>query len=356
MDAMVLAAAAKALGRQLSDPVDLGGSSRSSVLRCRVDDDDAGVVVKAYKDTPGALAGFAAEAAGLAMCEKGPRLLAVDSSVPLVVMSDLGDAPSMADALLGSSEASARNALAMWARTYGEIAVGAAGRQQEFDGLRAEYSRGHGGASVFEQFADVAEWLPDVPGGMREEMELLAESAERYPVFSPGDICPDNNLMTRAGFRVLDFEGAGFHSAFLDAAYVRMPFATCWCVFRLPGDVSKELEAIYRAEVVRIHPELADDRVWEEGVRHAVATWTIRMTAILLSGAQKGDRPTHRTRRPVPTIRQMLRYRWAYLRNELGDELPVLGTVMEGLLRESVEWNVEALPAYPAFASGSTAP
>jgi hypothetical protein len=84
-------------------------------------------------------------------------------------------------------------------------------------------------------------------------------------VFSPGDICPDNNLLTPDGLRMLDFEGASFHSVFDDAAYARMPFATCWFVYALPDGLAAEIEELYRAEVVRVFPDLADDRIWRPG-------------------------------------------------------------------------------------------
>jgi hypothetical protein len=75
--------------------------------------------------------------------------------------------------------------------------------------------------------------------------------------------------------RFLDFEGAGQYCAFLDAAYIRMPFSTCWCVFRLPGDVTAEAEAAYRAQVASVHPELARDPIWQGGLRSAVAAWSM---------------------------------------------------------------------------------
>ncbi|TXK43270.1 hypothetical protein [Nonomuraea sp. C10] len=139
----ILAAASAVLGEEVSGPVDLGGSSRSHVLRCATPSGGT-VVVKAYRE----VAGFAAEAAGLPFCGgSGPRLLAVDPSFPLVVMSDLGVAPSLADLLLGESAEAARDGLLAWARTYGRIAVAGAGRRREWERARAVYSGGRGGAA-----------------------------------------------------------------------------------------------------------------------------------------------------------------------------------------------------------------
>ncbi|MGP3917272.1 hypothetical protein [Nonomuraea sp. 10N515B] len=346
----ILAAASAVLGKRVNRPVDLGGSSRSHVLRC-VTDDGGAVVVKAYRDA----AGFAAEAAGLPLSGGfGPRLLAVDPSFPLIVMSDLGVAPSLADVLLGDSAEAAREGLLAWARTYGRIAVAAAGRQQEWERSRAGYSGVGAGWRLFGDIGDLEEVLPVAPSGLEDELTALEASSERYPVFSPGDICPDNNLLTADGLRVLDFEGAGYHSAFLEAAYVRMPFATCWCVFRLPPGLEAEIEDVYRKEVVAVHPELADDELWEAGMRKAVATWTIHMTWVLFPRAQKRDQPMHSTRTPVPSERQLLRYRWGRLLNELDrgrDELPAVREAVQAWLETTAEWDVAELPHYPAFTS-----
>jgi hypothetical protein len=92
-----------------------------------------------------------------------------------------------------------------------------------------------------------------------------------YQVFSPGDICPDNNLVTAAGIRFVDFESAEFHSVFLDAAYLRMPFSTCWCVLRMPPALAPAGESAYRREVTAAFPDLTSDVAWEAGVLRASA-------------------------------------------------------------------------------------
>jgi aminoglycoside/choline kinase family phosphotransferase len=105
----VLDTAGALLGTTLSDPVDLGGGARCTVLRCRAGDGNT-VVVKAFADRPDALACFTAEAAGLRLTGHGPRLLASDVDTAVLVLADLGTAPSLADVLLGTSPAEARSA------------------------------------------------------------------------------------------------------------------------------------------------------------------------------------------------------------------------------------------------------
>jgi hypothetical protein len=131
VDALVLAASA-AVGAELTRPVDLGGSERSMVLRCR-DTSGGSVVVKSYPPTAQGARDFTAEASGLAFtatADVGPRLLGMDPDVPLIVMSDLGDAPSLADLLLGRSADAARAALLGWALACGRLAARTAGQQE----------------------------------------------------------------------------------------------------------------------------------------------------------------------------------------------------------------------------------
>jgi hypothetical protein len=366
----LLAIASAALGSVLTEPADLGGSDRSKVLRCR-DSDDGTVVVKSYPRTGEGAESLTAEAAGLAFTTNagvGPDLLAVDRAARVIVMSDLGDAPSLADLLLGQSAATARTALLSWAQAAGRLAARTAGGQHKLAGLRDTYRAGGLGSSTAgapaadhwlkRRIREVPALLGEVaitsPASLGDDLAAVARIAEpgEWDVFSPGDICPDNNLVTAAGVRFIDYESAEFHSVFLDAAYLRMPFSSCWCVFRLPAELACAAEASYRAEVSAVFPLLASDDLWRRGVRLAMAAWTLHAMTYLLDRSVIADAPMHNDRRPVPTARQLLRYRWQQLLGELGQagELPTLAALLDHLLVSTERWQVPDLPGYPAFA------
>ncbi|MFJ8044364.1 hypothetical protein ACIRBX_28050 [Kitasatospora sp. NPDC096147] len=355
MDAMVRAAE-DVVGTGLSDPVDLGGSTRSTVLRCRTAGGGS-VVVKAFGQGPDAWRGFAAEAAGLSLGLAGPELLGVHAELPLLVLEDLGEAPSLADVLLGPDPAAARAGLLAWARGLGRLAAGSVDRRAELAVTAAGYRRDWEGAEWEELpwLAEQAEVLPallerfglPVPDGLVGELERIAAAGTgAYPAFTPGDTCPDNNLLTPDGLRLIDFEGACYQSVFLTAAYCRMPFSTCWCVFRLPEPLAAEVERTFRDELLTARPELADDARWEAGMAGAVAAWTVDATVRVLAGAVERDAPLHRTRRPVATTRQLLRHRWAAASALEG--LPAVGEVARAL-PAAFDWDVPPLPGYPAF-------
>ncbi|GAA3040366.1 hypothetical protein GCM10020229_59510 [Kitasatospora albolonga] len=353
MDA-ILRAGGEVLGARLSEPVDLGGSRRSTVVRCRTDGGGT-VVVKAFGDGEHALRGFTAEAAGLSLGLAGPGLLGVHEELPLLVMEDLGEAPTLADVLLGDDPRAAGEGLLAWARGLGRLAAASVPRRGELAPLAARYGRGRPPWEDLPWLADQAAALPallddlglPVPAGLAGELAgIAAVGADAHPAFTPGDTCPDNNLLTPDGLRLIDFEGACYQSVFLTAAYCRMPFSTCWCVFRLPDGLAAEVERTFRDEVVTVYPELAEDEPWQIGMAQAVAVWTTDATVRMLAGAVAQDAPMHRTRRPVPTKRQLLRHRWETASTL--DGLPAFTRTVR-LLLDAYDWDVPPLPGYPAF-------
>ncbi|MEU6237993.1 hypothetical protein [Kitasatospora sp. NPDC047058] len=357
MDEIIRAAGAL-LGRPLRDPVDLGGSSRSTVLRCRTASGGS-VVVKAFADDPQARRAYTGETVGLSLGLAGPELIAADPERRLLVMADLGEAPTLADLLLGTDPKAAERALLEWACGLGRLAASSVPRRAEFAALWQRHDQGRPSwedepwqRQNVDAFLDLlAECGLTVPPGLAEELTAIGTAGgDRYPGFTPGDTCPDNNLITADGLRLIDFEAAGYQSVFLTAAYCRMPFSSCWCVYRLPDDLARRIEQSYRLEVLAPYPELADEMLWQAGMAQAVVVWTVYSTLHLLRRALPQDGPMHRTRRPVPTRRQVLRHRWTGALGLTG--YPAFTATMRLLLSELASgWDVPDLPGYPAFAA-----
>jgi hypothetical protein len=360
----VVAAAAAAIGRPLTDPVVLADEDWTVVLRCTDAEAGEAVVVKGYPATSAGAGCFAAEAAGLELAGTSaltPRVVAVAPADLTVVMSDLGTGPSLADVLLGGSAEAAGSALVDWAAGCGQLSVRTHGRRAEFESLLGRYLAGREKLQHITGLADrvlgvpeqVAQLGVNAPAGLTTELTPVAAAVSGGPaVFSPGDICPDNNVLTSEGIRFLDFEEAGFHSVFLDAAYIRMPFATCWCVFQLPGWLADAAETAYREQVSAAWPALADDAAWQAGVQLAVTVWTLSATSWLLRRSLGGNSPMHPTR-PSPRTRTLMRFRWQSLAGELArtGRLPAIAELMRRLLAATEGWQTGDLPVYPAFRS-----
>ncbi|MEW1914874.1 hypothetical protein AB0442_42035 [Kitasatospora sp. NPDC085895] len=359
MDEIIRAAGAL-LGQPLRNPIDLGGSSRSTVLRCRTATGSS-VIVKAFADEPEARRAYTGETAGLSLGLAGPKLLAADPARRLLVMTDLGDAPTLADLLLGTDPKAAERGLLEWARGLGRLAACSVPRRAEFATLWQHHDQGLPSwedepwqRQNVDAFLDLlTECGLTAPPGLADELTKVGTAGgERYPGFTPGDTCPDNNLITAEGLRLIDFEAAGYQSVFLTAAYCRMPFSSCWCVYRLPADLARRTEESYRSEVMTQYPDLVEEALWQAGMAQALVIWTIDTTLRLLRRALPEDGRMHRTRRPVPTRRQVLRHRWTSALQLTG--YPAFTATMRLLLSElAAGWDVPELPGYPAFRAGA---
>ena len=352
----LIAIASAALGLTLSEPHPLASSDRSSVLRCRTSANGT-VVVKSYPGSASGTEAFAAEKAGLAFVAgtgAGPDLLASDADHRVIVMSDIGTAPSLADLLLGARAEPAASALLDWALACGDLAARTAGRQGDFAALLPSAGRPHWlERRIWEIPGLLSCFSIEAPRGLGEDLAHVAAlvAPSEFDVFSPGDICPDNNLVTAGGVKFIDFENAGIHSAFLDAAYLSMPFSTCWCVFSLPDELAQSAQASYRGVLTGTFPDLASDEIWQPGVRKAMAAWTLHALTYLLDRSVAADGSMNGLATYAPTRRQLLWYRWHRLADELDQagELPAISALMGNLLEATQSWHAPGLPLYPAF-------
>lgn len=270
---------------RLADPEDLGGSDRSTVLRARVAETPfslpKNLVVKHYGPRAGAQAAesFAREAVSYqlftALTEEDrmcPELFAHDANERVLVLEDLGRSPTLADKLLGRDAAAAERSLLSLARSLGRMHATTAGREADFDALMRRFGTRCGADPVVADVQQALTELPDlladtagvrdraVDGAIAEQIRWLLEGSRRR-AFSPSDLCPDNNMITSKGVRFLDFEGGGVRDVLLDAAYLRVPFPSCWCAFALPPGMSEAMVAAWRAEVSGMWPEFALDEV-----------------------------------------------------------------------------------------------
>lgn len=281
---------------RLSDPEDLGGSERSVVLRVKVATSPFSLprtlVLKRYvQPLDQHCDSFVREAASyqlftaLASEDRTcPELFAHGADSRLVVLEDLGGAPTLADRLLGDDARAAERALLSYSRSLGRLHATTAGREADFDALQRRLTPPDlkdplaiDGAAALDGLPELLDAQLGVPTPA-EVTEYTARSRAlldtgRYRAFSPSDSCPDNNLITDRGVRFLDFEGGCVRNAIFDAAYLRVPFPSCWCPFALPAGMTDAMLAAWRAEVQDVWPDLADDAVLQPSLLDAQLFW-----------------------------------------------------------------------------------
>ncbi|GAA1978923.1 phosphotransferase [Amycolatopsis minnesotensis] len=270
----------------LVDAEHLDGSGPATVVRARIASSSFALprtlVIKHYPQPPakGAADPFAQEAVSYQlftalspderMC---PELLAHDGKHRVLVIDDLGDAPTLRDKLHGRDARGAERSLLSWARSLGRLHASTAGREADFNALLRRLGGPVKGEDAMPVLATAQ--LPALldelfgvatPESVRQRAERCAEHARSlsYRAFSPVDLSPDNNLVTTGGVRFLDFERGLVRNALVDAAELRVPFSSGTGALALPAGMSEAMVAAWRAEVSSVWPVLADEQVLTE--------------------------------------------------------------------------------------------
>jgi hypothetical protein len=340
--AITVAAAQRLLSRWcgapvgLADPVDLGGSGRSRVLRVRVTDNPFSLprwlVIKHHGPAePGSPDTFVHEAASYQLLMSltwrdwvAPELIAHDAVARMLVLEDLGRSATLADRLLGGDARAAESALLGWARALGRLHATSAGREDDFTVLLRRLGRPRPVDALAGEAKLALDTLPDllrtelrVPTSAQVLKQACAATRLLGPgglrAFSPSDVCPDNTVLTSRGVRFLDFEWGCYRDVLLDAAYLRVPFPSCWCVFELPPGMAEAMLAAWRSEVAVVWPELADDEVLLPRLFDAQVLWTWTSTLALLPRGGQPDRPVGKDPATCPRRAQLLVDRWLRL-------------------------------------------
>lgn len=293
---------------KLSDPMELSGSGRTTVLRVRVSENAYSLprtlIVKQVRGsaadrTTGGLApgvasidsAFLREAVSYQFTtalsrDQRPGAYLIAHSLPdrLLVLSDLGENSRMTQVLQSGVELATRNALMAFAQALGRMHAATVGREADFVALLRRVDVVHRVDGIAQQ-AEAA--ISEVPGMLQRELGIevpgeIAErivrgnrlfSAGRFRAFSPSDLCPDNVILNEEGARFLDYEWGGYRDATLDIAYALVSFPGCLCDFELSRDRAKQMVDAWRAQVVGVWPGLADDAVLAERILEARLIW-----------------------------------------------------------------------------------
>ncbi|GAB3886141.1 hypothetical protein GCM10028802_36730 [Terrabacter terrigena] len=319
-------------------------------------------VVKRYVGEQGAET-YAREASALAALAgraRTPRLVAECGDPRLVVMDDLGEGPHLADALLGGDADRAASGLGGWAdavaglhvagRTVREAFVAGVG-DRSGEALVLDYLPGQLTDAVTEWDRLAAALGVEVPAGA---FAVLGSVPSRFRVeaasLSAADMCPDNNLVTDAGLALLDFEWALWRPIAWDAAYLRVPWPTCWCAWSLDAAAAEAALARWRATVSHTWPEVAGAD-FDDDLDLATEAWAWLAGSWCLGPLVDGEpAPTN----PVKPMPRMPDRTLRFLRTAAaGRAIPELADVARRLAQTvTTTYAARPVPLAPAFAAG----
>jgi hypothetical protein len=340
----------------------LRGGERSEVRRVRArwpDGGDTSVVVKRFVTAGEGWAREAAAFATIAFDGAPRRVVAEGTSPPLLVLTDLGAGPNVADALLGNDPAAAGAAVLAWSEAMASLHRATLSSRDRF---RAELALRAGDLPIADHamstVVDEASGLLDtqcgrlgvtVPrGALRELRQIPRELRHDGPAaLSPSDACPDDNVRLGDTVSLVDFEGAQWRHVAWDVSYLIVPWPTCWCSWRMPADVAERAVERYRATIEDELPYVrtADFR---RDVALAALAWEFVSTAVLLPDALDADPPAADSSKVMPTRRAMILHRLGAARRNT--HRPALAALAAQLRADLVQrWGEMPLGYAPAF-------
>ncbi len=299
-----------------------------------------------------------------------PRLLAVADEPALLVMEDFGAGlTSLADLLLGRDPEAAAGGLLAWAAAMAELHIESAGAKERFaSALGAHASRlGMVAPPPDEDMSwlltsaatDLSDRLPELLGvtPSRAALDEVRSIADLLPAgaagaLSPADACPDNNALRPDGMVLFDFEGTAYRHLAWDAAYLVVPWPSCWCAWRLPEAAAVAALDRWREMAGPTLPRVATVE-FEADLSAAVAGWTAITLGWYLPRAATGkdelDGPTA-GERVEPAAQAMLVHRLRTVVDRPDPRLPALTELFEETLAAALAiWGDQELPLAPAF-------
>jgi hypothetical protein len=347
-----------------ADPIG-GDSGRSMVWRVQAqwpDSAESTVIVKRFADAGEWWMRESAAMAVLPDDAPAARGIAESRHPPLLVMTDVGAGPSVADVLLGTEPEAAAEAVRQWAVAIATTHRTTLGLRE---GFRAALGQRSGelllGESRMSLVADqAAHALEDFcsnldvavpPHALHELRELPRQlTGDGAAAMSPDDACPDNNVWVDGRLLLVDFEGAQWRHIAWDVAYLSVPWPSCWCSWRMPTDVAERALECYRATLEANLPYVRTAE-FRQDVAAAAVGWELISTSWYLGNALGEDPPSEDSGKPTPTRRAMILHRLDGARRST--QLPAAAELAEGLRARLVErWGEVLLASAPAFETG----
>lgn len=335
---------------QVEQLAELGGSRRSVVRRVRAGTET--FVVKEYL-RPEEMT-WSREAAGLKAAGgvRAPRLFGVCEDPAVVVMSDLGPGPNVADALLGTDAVLGRDRILAWAHAVGELQAHTADRLDVFrealgievpTDLTVSQMDDLGSALATLCAAHGLPWEDAVPETIQHVLGPLRTGPDL--ALTPSDTCPDNNLLGPDGLLLLDFEHAEIRHRAWEAAYLRVPWPSCWCAWQVPDGVSGlALQAYLDASYGTDGPP----STFEADLEAATLLWCLLSVSWFLPAALDSDAAHNADDDRMPGRRTLTLARLGLVAR-LSGPLPLV-TWAESLRAELVgRWGDHPLRSAPAF-------
>ena len=202
-----------------------------------------------------------------------PRVVAADDDAPFLVVEDMSPCAVLWD-LLAHNDPRAFEGMREFAAAMGTLHARTVGADHDYYPRVAGLDAATIAADRRRVIGETWDWslppLPDVDrlrtARVDADVALLVETLLQpspFDAFTNGDSGANNFLVTADGGRIIDFEGAGFRHALIDAACLHVP-GPMWMTVADP--VPTGVANVYRGAIVEAIPAATDDRVYGIGL------------------------------------------------------------------------------------------
>jgi hypothetical protein len=353
-----------------------GAGPPGAILKIAVEPAGPSSLQRDVSTTPGANARYANERAGVAFLASlglqppvAPLLYGTDELQRLILLEDLGEGLSLAEALTGTDPALAEVALEAYMRALGRIHAASVAETDAYEGLidsiqprrrsledwRTRVRR------EIERFADTFaelefEWTPPLVDDVQQVAAALLAPGP-FLAYAHGDPCPGNDRLfvdptttsaSEPRLLFFDFELGGLRHVLTDAMYPRVGFTSCGFCASLPEDVLRRAEGAYRVELMRGAPEAEDESLFRRAAAEACAFWLLAGANRLMPRALRFE-----DRWGLATYRQRILHLLAACSEATlrARHLPALGAFASITLEKlRAKWpEVQEIGVFPAF-------
>lgn len=298
----------------------------------------------------------------------GPIYYSSDPLTGLLIFEDLGDYPTLQDVLYGQDFHQAKEAVVQYGHYLAKMQLAARNQVEIYTtnlrGLGGRQLRDVLGWDLRDYLSDLRAYLGffkiEVSDEFDQAIHNLAQSIQSpgpFYTLSHCDAGPHNIMILPDQPILIDFEQACFQHGFVDLVQARMAFPTAGLGCRSSPIVIEQMERVYRDELVKHIPEVADDQLYERALVEACAQTVMTMFVEMGQGglAQFLD-----TNKSIPTanfrIQRMITFLHAFLQAaESLNQLPYIRMIGQKIYDSILDCcpEVEMLPYFPVFQPAS---
>ena len=226
----------------------------------------------------------------------GPVLLGYDTAQRVLIISDLGDGRTLADALRAADEATHTDILRKLGRALGMMHAGTADEEDAFNVLLQRMTRSRPNSANLQKLRDRllshririgVNVLEGAGVAIPAEVRIAASNVQSrllrggMRAFTPFDLTPDNIVETDSAFHFLDYEWAGYRDVTFDVAFVVARFPAFLAAQPFSAQATEAFVDAWVREVRDVWPSVQHPDTLQARITAALIGWAMSSVALL---------------------------------------------------------------------------